>query len=52
MDEQFELIGVDIFWHASKHLKHRELVRNIFKTLITFLQQNNLVVRELLPEGE
>lgn len=52
MDRDFEVIGVDIFWNASKRLDHRTLVLAVFNTLVRFLQGNGLVTRQLLAEDD
>lgn len=52
MDGDFEVIGIDIFWNATKRLDHRRLVLAVFDTLVRFLQDNGLVTRRLLADGE
>lgn len=52
MTDDFELIGIDVFLSASKQRDHRLLVRQVFMTLVDFLQRNGLVTRVLLPEDE
>jgi hypothetical protein len=51
MAEDKEIAGTDIFWRASKSQAYRALIREVFKTLVAFLQRNRLVTRELLPDG-
>ncbi len=46
-----EIIGTDIFWQASKNRSYRDLIRDVFGTMASFLQSNGLTRRELLPKG-
>jgi hypothetical protein len=46
-----ELIGADIFFAASKNRSYRESVKTMFATLATFLEENGLTTRQLLPPG-
>lgn len=50
-ESEVEVIGTDIFWRASKNKSYRDLIRDIFRTMATFLQSNGLTTRELLPDG-
>lgn len=45
------IIGTDIFWRASKNRSYRTLIQTVFKTLVSFLQANGLLTREVLSEG-
>ena len=50
-ESEMEVIGTDFFWRASKNKSYRDLIRDVFRTMATFLQSNGLTTRELLPEG-
>ena len=50
-DASFELIGVDVFWAASKNREHRRNVLSIFRTLVEFLEEHNLTTGPLLEPG-
>ena len=52
MPEETPLLIVGPWLMASKRKSHREQVRAIVRSLSRFLQDNGLVTREVLPEGE
>lgn len=52
MSEDVELLDAKFLLQASKNKSYQKQVRQMLKTLASFLQDNDLVTRELLPDNE
>lgn len=52
MSEDLELLDARFLLQASKNRSYQKQVRQMLKTLASFLQDNGLVTRELLPKTE
>jgi hypothetical protein len=51
MSEDIELLDAGFFFQSSKRKSYRAQIREMFSVIASFLQENHLVTREILPAG-